>query len=223
MYPESKTWRALLLALGLALGALACQEDKKQVAAPEPEPEPEITEDNTALPSHRPRVKFKNGQRYVNDLSRALELPRLEICRELGLYDCVDEVHNITLGGVEPYNKGIREPLPVAPVTAPIAMDRIALVACGKRADADFADPQGAVLFKEVAQAGAQATEADYQAVSRRIYEQVLAREPEDFEVQNLAAFTAEVQEEVGAARVPQEWSTMSCFMVATSMEAMFY
>jgi hypothetical protein len=222
VYPESKTSLALLLAVGLSLGALACQDDKKQ-AVTEPDPEPEVTEDNSVIPSNRPRVKFKSGQRYVNDLSRALELPRLELCQELGLYDCVDEVHNITLGGVEPYAKGIREPLPVAPVTAPIAADRVALSACDKRAAADFEDPSGAVLFAEVAQAGAQAGEEDYQAVSRRLYEVILAREPEDFEVQNLAAFTAEVREEVGADRVPRQWSTMSCFMVATSMEALFY
>ena len=38
--------------------------------------------------SSDPRVKFKDGARYLSDLATALEMPRESICKELGLYDC---------------------------------------------------------------------------------------------------------------------------------------
>lgn len=230
MYPDQKSLCLVLIVLTV-LTAIACGDDKKddKTAAPEPE----VTENNNTPPeepgeeevvaSHKSRVRFVGGQRYVTDLSRALKLNRVTVCKELGEYDCVDRVHNITLGGVEPYHQSYYQPLEVLPVTAPIAIDRIAIKACDRRANLDFEDPNGAVLVGEVARAGKDATLEDYKASSRRVYEVLLRREAEEHEIEDLAAFAAEVEEEVGADRKAREWATMSCFVVATSMEALFY
>lgn len=217
MYPEHMKRGCLWLSLGLSLAA--CDGDKP-APAPSPQPAPEVVEE-AAVPSSRPRVQFKGGQRYATDLSEGLGLARLELCQELGRYDCVDQVHDITLGGVEPYKLRINKPLPVAPVTAPIAVDRVALSACDQRAERDFAAPEEAVIFGEVASGAPD--EAKYAAVSARLYERLLQREAEPAEVAALAGFVREVEEEVGAEAAPREWATMSCFVVATSMEALFY
>lgn len=49
-----------------------------------------------------PRVKFKDGERYLRDLAESLEIPRSEICLELSRYDCADKAFRIVLGGGRP-------------------------------------------------------------------------------------------------------------------------
>src|SRR4051812_339190 len=99
-------------------------------------------------PSHDPRVKFKDGERFVRDLADGLSLPRDQVCKELGKYDCNDQAFKIVLGGVEPYDMRILDPLENASLAAPIAMDRVALHACTTRVMQDIATPASAVLFK---------------------------------------------------------------------------
>ena len=77
-----------------------------------------------------PRVKFKDGERFLSDLSASLNLPRESICKELGQYDCYTEAFRIVLGGVEPYSLGIAQPIEQASLTSPIALDRVALRVC---------------------------------------------------------------------------------------------
>ncbi|MFM8375899.1 MAG: hypothetical protein ACKN9P_07580, partial [Phenylobacterium sp.] len=74
-----------------------------------------------------PRVKFKDGERYLRDLAESLEIPRKEICLELSRYDCADKAFRIVLGGVDPYEIRIMQPLDQASLASPIAFDRVAL------------------------------------------------------------------------------------------------
>ncbi len=226
MYLERPRRLMPLLILGLATclctPLMGCDENKPQpIAEPavDVEPEPDLRPE--LAPSIKVKVKFKGGQRYARDLSNALNLSRVELCRELGQYDCVDLVHNITLGGVEPYQMGIHDPLPVAPVTAPIAVDRVALQACDRRATMDFEEPAEAVLFAELA--GGNSDDEAYREAITRLTRRLLLRDPEVFEVEALLDFRAEVAEEVEEAQAPEAWASMACFMIATSKEALFY
>ncbi|MEZ4461808.1 MAG: hypothetical protein R3E66_19230 [bacterium] len=170
------------------------------------------------LPSTNARVKFKGGQRWASQLARGLDLERSELCKEFGEYDCAADVHFIALGGVEPYNLRINEPLPNAPLTAPIAADRIALSACGLRAERDAANPADASLFKEIA--AAPADEA-LRAMGNRLYQQLLSRDAQNDELDELVAFWADVED--AGADAASEWATFSCYAVATSTEMLFY
>lgn len=176
-----------------------------------------------AVESAKARVKFKEQGRFVRDLAAALELPRNEVCKELGLYDCYEVAHRITLGGVEPYRRGIRDPLPVAPVTAPIAVDRVALSACSTRVDRDFDSPADASMFGELAELGA--TEETLERSARTIYDRVLRRDATSDEVDSLVAFYDEAVDAVeGTDDEPaREWAIASCFAVATTLEGLFY
>lgn len=234
----------LLLALGALIVLSACDASPSNTPAPttpdqaptledmgpdQPSVMPDATPDMppkpktpTLLPSSRPRVNFKGGRRLGNDLSRALELPRAELCKELSSYDCVEQVHQITLGGVEPYRLGINDPVPVAPVTAPIAVDRIALQACDRRAELDLsADAQSALIFGSLlVDAPEPSKEALGQAVDK-LYDRLLQRDATDDERRALVDFWSKTK--ARSAEPARDWATLSCFMIATSLEALFY
>lgn len=170
----------------------------------------------TQSPSARPRVKFKTAQRYATDLSTALEISRESLCTELDDFDCV-EVHRIALGEVDAFGLRLFEPLENTPLTAPIAVDRIGLTACGERAQLDFDTPGQAVSFAEVA--SGDASEANRNAVVERLYRQLLLREATDREVESITA----MYDDLPANNQAQTWAQMACFVIATSTEALFY
>ena len=170
----------------------------------------------TQAPSARPRVKFKTAERYAADLSTALSLPRDGLCSELDSFDCVD-VHRIALGEVDAFGLRLFEPLESMPLTAPIAVDRIGLTACGERAQLDFATPGQATSFAEVAQGDG--SQANREAVVGRLYRQLLLREATDREL----AVVSAMYEDLPSEGRDQTWAQMACFAIATSTEALFY
>lgn len=246
MYPDAQSQRSacLLMLLSALLLLGACDATPANTPAPskdlgqpiadmdlpdQPAPLPDATPDMPPKPktpkllaSSRPRVNFKGGRRLGNDLSRALDLPRAELCKELSSYDCVEQVHQITLGGVEPYRLGINDPVPVAPVTAPIAVDRIALQACDRRAELDLsADAQSALIFGSLlVNAPEPSKEALGQAVDK-LYDRLLQRDATQDERRALIDFWSNTK--ARSAEPARDWATLSCFMIATSLEALFY
>ena len=176
--------------------------------------------------STRSRVKRKSPALLAGDLGQALDLPRAALCRELvggaagSGYDCF-EAYDILLGGVEPYELRIDEPLITPTVAAPLAVDRIVLSACGERVARDFAAPDQAVVFTEVAAQTGQAGPDDdaRAAVAARLYERLLARPARSDEIDALVEFDAEL----GANPQPREWAQLTCYAVATTTEFLFY
>lgn len=171
------------------------------------------------IASLTPRLKARSGAVYANDLARALELPRESLCKEFGRYDCADEVHRIALGGVEPYVLGIQNPLPIAPITAPIAVDRIALSACLERARVDFEEMGQGVLAPLAAVSGAPSKDALAEVV-RALFRHVLRRDASADEVSEAVAFYDEL---AGGAAPTRDFAVLACFAVATHVEAIFY
>lgn len=203
-----------LPALLLLAAVAACGGGDDEPDTPQPPAGPQPA-------SPTARVKFKGTQRMANDLAQGLDLSTQDLCKELGAYDCFS-AHGIVLGGVEPYRLRIDEPLPEAPVTGPMAVDRVVLSACGERAARDFADPGQAVLFAEVAaEAGGGAASAEARAaVARRLYERLLARVPQQAEIDALVAFGDDM---AGSTAPARDWSQLACYAVATTTEFLFY
>lgn len=168
-------------------------------------------------PSARPRVKFKTAVRYAADLSNALSLPRESLCSELDAFDCIG-VHRVALGEVDAFGLRLFEPLETMPVTAPIAVDRIALSACGERAAQDFADSGNSASFQEVA-GGDSSSASDRDAVVARLYRQLLLREATEAEIDAVSSMHDDLPQSGRA----QTWAQMACFVIATSTEALFY
>jgi hypothetical protein len=202
----------LIFTFSFLAAANACKNESKDEAPSPTEP---------VAASRQARVKYKSGARYANDLAAALDLPRDAICRELGSYDCVDEVHRIVLGGVEPYTLGVREPLPSIAVTAPIAQDRVALAACTERIERDLAASEPVFLAMDVDAP----TPGQLEVTASRFYDRLLRREATPYEISSLAQFHSTVTDESGqsGAGATRDWAILSCFMVATTLESIFY
>ena len=106
---------------------------------------------------------------------------------------------------------GIDQPLADAPVGAPIAVDRVAVAACGERLAKDKAGP--AILFGPVWRRSARARREVAQNLVRRI----LARHPNETEVSGLVALYDTIAPLTDDPT--REWSIGAC-MAATSAEA---
>jgi hypothetical protein len=206
----------LIVTFSFLTAASACRDESKDGVSSDPVPTERVAA------SRQARVKYKSGARYATDLAMALSLPRDALCRELGRYDCVDEVHRIVLGGVEPYTLGVREPLPSIAVTAPIAQDRVALAACTERIERDLAASEP--VFLTTADVDAP-TPGQLEATAKRFYERILRRDATPHEVSALAQFHSTVTDEPGQSRATatRDWAILSCFMVATTLESIFY
>ncbi len=173
--------------------------------------------------SAKARVKFKGRDRLRADLARALGFAPGELCAELGRFDCFD-VHRISLGGVEPYDANIFKPLEQTPITAPLAVERVALSACARRVDADGGGPDG-VIFKDVPLDGAALGEPDGPAIRTAfdtLYRRALTRPMRDAEWTHLRGLYDTVVAS-GDAQPARSFAVLGCFSVITSMEALFY
>jgi len=169
-----------------------------------------------------PRLKLKDGDRYLRDLSAALEMPREEICKELGQYDCFRDAFRIVLGGVDAANLGLNEPLAQEALTAPIALDRVALHVCVNRVGKDLADPAHAVLLKGV-KGDARPSPAWMKRTANDIYGRILSRDPSPSETAKLVAFYKTVEAQAPAGERTKDWVALGCFAVASSVENVFY
>lgn len=168
-----------------------------------------------------PRVKFKDGERYLRDLAESLEIPRKEICLELSRYDCADKAFRIVLGGVDPYEIRIMQPLDQASLASPIAFDRVALQVCSNRVARDKSDPATAVLFKPAA---GRPDAAWREALTDRLYDRILRRGADAAERQRMAGFLEGLEARTGRSPKGQADQTLlACFALASSAEAAFY
>jgi hypothetical protein len=210
--------KLLIAILFLAAGCTAKESPTPPGAQPPPPPPNPVDpmDPPPIVASNKARLTFKGGARYASGLAASLEIPRDALCKELSLYDCTDQVHAIALGGVEPYRSGIYEPLPNTAVTTPIAVERVALSACARRARDDFAAPDQALIFR------GDAAGADLPAAVDKLYQRLLQRSAEASEVEHLRELHREMAT-VGHPSLGENWAQLACFAVATSLEALFY
>lgn len=183
---------------------------------------PAVVRAQEAAPaSTDPRIKFKDGERYLRDLAETLEIPRDEICRELSRYDCSKQAFRIVLGGVDPYDARVMQPLDQATLASPIAFDRVALQVCANRVAKDKADPGKALLFKPAA---GRPDRAWRDALTDRLYDRILRRDASAAERDRMAAFLQGVEGRTGrSAQGQSEQTLLACFALASSAEAAFY
>lgn len=204
------------LALTLATLGLLSASCSSNPAAMEPQP---------VATSARGNLRFKGPERLNADVAQALELPATEVCKELGLYPCATAVHNVALGGVEPYGTGLYEASGITSATTPLVVDRIMWAACGRRVDLDLANPGGAVIFRGVALDGSKLANPDGEEVRAAITQLVqrgLLREPSESELTRYVQLARDI-EATGNATPAKAFMQAVCFAVMSSAESVFY
>lgn len=212
-----------LACLGGLVCATACGTDKPWPAARE-----RGTEDVANAPaegmaefpiSHGSSVQWKRHAAMEADLMRGLSLTRDELCTELGAESCIRRVHTVALGGNDPFGSGLLKP-PVSPLsTTSLAVDRVTLSACSKRARIDKA---GSPKVFTALDLSGPAPAADSAAVSETIttlFRRLLARDPKPREMVTLRGLVTNDTEKLTA----EEFATLSCFVVASSLESLFF
>ena len=186
-------------------------------------PSPDPASPGTTVPtgvvprvtSRDPVVKRKTGDQLVNDLAEALVLPADALCTELGTTPCAD-AHRVALGGVDAYKGAQYRPLPVPPMTATIAVERLALSACHHRVQADLTGPPtilGPVLGGD--------DRAAREQVASDWVDRLLRRRALPEEINALADLWDDVATE--SDYPVHDGAVLTCFVVATSFEHLFY
>ena len=200
----------------MTLGLLACSGNSSKNDGPD-DAGPDY--DASYPASSKARVKFKGNDRLRNEFARALELEQDQVCTEFGLYSCTHLVHQVALGGTEPYGLGLNEPLPFTTITTPLAVDRLALTACRSRVDLDLETPSAALIYK------GDLDDADGSDVGNSIdilYKRALIRKPAPEETDHLRQLHRDI-EALGEGSTARSWAIASCFAVSTTMEQLFY
>lgn len=215
----------LIVVCVLAL-PLAC---KKQSKPTEDDPTPTPTEPGPQDPvaqSAKALVRFKGDLRLARDFSAVLGLDRNELCTELGQYSCTDDVHKIGLGGVDPYEGGVYERAQSTGVTAPLIVERVAMSGCIRRVDEDFADPTGALVFRNLdVDADGRLEDVQSQVVDDAVTTLIRRswlRDPRGNEVKHFRDLYTSL-EGVDEPEPARAWATLTCVTVLTSMESLFY
>lgn len=170
-------------------------------------------------------LRFKGPARLREEYARVLRLAPEALCQELGRFDCIAEIHQIALGGVEPYKANIFTPFPGVAVGAPLAVERVALAACGERVRRDFAAPAEAVFFGGLPLRGEALTSFDAPEVERaltRLFREALLREPTAADRAALRQLYADT-EAAGDATPAKTWAQLACMTVLTTTEAVLF
>lgn len=212
----------LLFVTVLALGIGPSCADK--VTAP---PDPELLEppSGPVARSARGNLRFKGPERINQDFAAALELRPDAVCLELGQYSCTGLVHNVALGGVDPYGPGLYESSGVTASTTPLAVERVAWAACTQRVDTDLATPAASVIFREVPLTGkklASPDGAEVRGVIGLLTQRVLLRNPYRNEVERYVRLAKDI-EFTGNTEPARAWMQAVCFAILTSTESVFY
>jgi hypothetical protein len=180
---------------------MAAGDDSPTESAPPPPTEPPVVQPPVA------ELKLKNGTQLRNDWAEALGLDPNQLCVELGEFDCVDDVHRVVLGGVEPYVLRVDRPLAEPALTTPLAVERVAWAGCQQAMERDRS---GAPQLLVMRGAG-----LDRSASAAALVRALLRRESTENEVRRLAEHDPQLDDAA--------WADVACFAVATSIESLFY
>ncbi len=190
-------------------------------------PDPDVLElpATPVAKSARGNIRFKGPERLNTDFATALELRPESVCLELGLYPCTAAVHNVALGGVDPYGAGLYESPNATATTTPIVAERVAWTACTQRVSADLDNPSAAVIFRGVPLSGKKLGNVDgpeVRGVIGLLTQRVYLRNPYRNELERYVRLAKDI-ETTGNAEPARAWMQAVCFAILSSAESVFY
>lgn len=177
--------------------------------------------------SARNNLRFKRTDRIQLEFARILELPTNQLCAELGIYDCLETIHTVTLGGVEPYRANIYDAFEHTALSAPLAIERVALAACVRRVQLDAADLAQAVIFTDVPvtlDGRLQDVEdPTVTAAIERLFTRAFLRPPTADDIADMRQLYRDVEASPDSEVPAADWGVLACMITLTSVESLFY
>lgn len=172
--------------------------------------------------STRLNLQWKRFAAFEADLSRALGLPKEQLCVELGRESCVRGVHLAPLGGHDPFATGLLEPSAEPLATTPTVVERIVVSACAARLALDRKAPAADSPFGaiDLAQPAPPPTASASRELVSGLYRRLLGRDAEGSELELVAQLASDEQ---GRAVTGQDFALSACIAVATSSEFLFF
>ncbi|MEZ4743400.1 MAG: hypothetical protein R3B45_13305 [Bdellovibrionota bacterium] len=165
-------------------------------------------------------LSWKRAAALTVDLSSALMLSPATLCNELGLYSCTQQVHITELGSYDPLQSGTFEPIQEPNKTTPISLERVILTACTNSvyhsqiiAKKLYSDID---LSKNTGSISASAFKSHF----TKLYQKILLREPADDELTDLKEL---LKDQAGNPINNNDFAILSCFIVASHIEGLFY
>ena len=171
--------------------------------------------------SGRHHIRWKRVMSLEQDLTQALELTPEEACAEVGYAGVCFFLHIVALGGNEPVFATMYEPIAEPSATTALAVDRVAVAACGAAVDRDTTRSTP-LVFKEfdLAQAEVSPKTAGISAMTTELYQRLLARDPTPSELSTVASLASPVE---GVALSARDFAKMACYAIATTTEFIFH
>jgi hypothetical protein len=154
------------------------------------------------------------------DLMRALELNRDEVCKELGDRSCTRDIHTIALGGNDPFRSGINRPSSEPSGTTSVAVDRVVLSACSARARADKAAPAKVFTALDLGGSAPAPDAPGVEVTIRDLYRRLLARDPRAHETAIIRELLSPAEPD--APQSAEEFATLACYAIGSSLEFLF-
>lgn len=168
------------------------------------------------LPFLQPEnLVWKRYRPFEATLMQALELPKNQVCNELGQFSCVDTVHLTLLGGNEPFINGQHERAERPTVLTPIAIERIVLASCTERLNIDKANPTQKIVFKQIDLASSAVSLDQVKSQATELYRRFYGRDP-------LADELTKVAEILKISSAPDKVALGLCFTIGSSLENAF-
>ncbi len=191
-----------------------------ETPGPEASPEPGPGDPGAVFASPQPQLIWKKQVAMELDLSRALSLDRESLCSELDLVPCVD-LHEVPLGGNDPFILGLYEPVTDPQATTPTVMDRLLLGACAQAVNRDM-EADSPEVFTDIDLGASDLTEATdaVEAQITALYRRFLVRDPLPEEIAIVSRLTVDDDGEPVSA---SDFAKLSCFTIGSTSEFIFY
>ncbi|NRA46216.1 MAG: hypothetical protein HRU09_14780 [Oligoflexales bacterium] len=170
---------------------------------------------NLTEPSLYNNVVWKRYRALENGMMRALSLSKQQLCNELDQFSCIDQIHLFNLGGNDPFfaAQGKRAADPT--ILTPVAVERLAMHACGNRIELDKAAGANAVVFTGFTLNADPIPADQISPLVTTLYQLFLARNPNAEEIAKLDAFA---KQGIGS----EQFAKTACFVIATMYENIF-
>ena len=177
--------------------------------------------DGTLQESTQARLNWKRAATLERDLAAALELSPQELCTGPEGAPCISQLYLVALGGNDPFEASIYNPVDSPLVTTPVAVDRVMFSACARRAALD-AESGAPVVFGAL-ELGGMAPEPDSEAVlqtATTLFRRFIGRDPLPVEVEIVGRLT---QSEAGERVDASSFATTACYAVGSTTEFFFF